>query len=412
MQHAAWDSAARLQSDLLAGGGEADMAIDERAQDTGRVTSGPRKIIHIDMDAFYASVEQRDNPELRGKPVAVGGAQARGVVAAASYEARKFGVHSAMPSVTAKRKCPDLVFVAPRFDAYKAVSLEIRQIFADYTPIIEPLSLDEAYLDVTENLKGIGSATIIAEEIRGRIRAETGLTASAGVSYNKFLAKLASDYRKPDGLFVITPVMGPEFVQTLPVRRFHGVGPASAAKMARLGIATGLDLRGQTLAMLQQHFGKAGSYYYWAARGIDERPVRADRIRKSVGAENTFAADLFTYEAARDELREIVDKVWRYCENSGVRGRTVTLKVKFSNFRQVTRSRTGQIRIGTRGELEELGSELLAPLFPVARGIRLLGLSLSSLVTEGTEQDRELALYQPDDSAGDLFLQPARDGSN
>jgi DNA polymerase IV len=385
------------------------MATEERAQGTGLVTSGPRKIIHIDMDAFYASVEQRDNPELRGKPVAVGGAQARGVVAAASYEARKFGVHSAMPSVTAKRKCPDLVFVAPRFDAYKAISLQIRQIFADYTPIIEPLSLDEAYLDVTENLKRIASATIIAEEIRGRIRAETELTASAGVSYNKFLAKLASDYRKPDGLFVITPAMGPEFVQTLPVRKFHGVGPASAAKMARLGIATGLDLKGQTLAMLQQHFGKAGSYYYWAARGVDERPVRADRMRKSVGAENTFAADLFTYEAARDELREIVDKVWRYCENSGVRGRTVTLKVKFSNFRQITRSRTGQLQIGTRGELEELGNELLAPLFPIARGIRLLGLSLSSLVMERAGQDRDLNLSQADSPARDLFFQPAPD---
>jgi DNA polymerase IV len=379
------------------------MAIEER------VTSGPRKIIHIDMDAFYASVEQRDNPELRGKPVAVGGAQARGVVAAASYEARKFGVHSAMPSVTAKRKCPDLIFVAPRFDAYKAISLQIRQIFAEYTPIVEPLSLDEAYLDVTENLKGIASATIIAEEIRGRIRAETELTASAGVSYNKFLAKLASDYRKPDGLFVITPDMGPQFVQTLPVRKFHGVGPASAAKMERLGIKTGLDLKGQTLAMLQQHFGKAGSYYYWAARGVDERPVRADRIRKSVGAENTFPADLFTYEAARDELREIVDKVWRYCEGSGVRGRTVTLKVKFSNFRQITRSRTGQLQIGTRGELEELGNELLAPLFPIARGIRLLGLSLSSLVTERTDQDRDLNLSQADSPARGLFFQPARD---
>ena len=199
------------------------------------------------MDAFYASVEQRDNPELRGKPVAVGGSRERGVVAAASYEARKFGVHSAMPSITAKRKCPDLIFVNPRFDAYKAISLQIREIFAEYTPIIEPLSLDEAYLDVTENLKGIASATQIAEEIRARIRAETELTASAGVSYNKFLAKLASDHRKPDGLFVITPAMGPEFVETLPVRRFHGVGPATAAKMGRLGIKTGLDLKGPDL---------------------------------------------------------------------------------------------------------------------------------------------------------------------
>jgi nucleotidyltransferase/DNA polymerase involved in DNA repair len=229
------------------------MAIEERAECIAPQASGPRKIIHIDMDAFYASVEQRDNPELRGKPVAVGGSQARGVVAAASYEARKFGVHSAMPSVIAKRKCPDLIFVNPRFDAYKAVSLQIREVFAEYTPIIEPLSLDEAYLDVTENLKGIKSATLLEEEIRARILAETELTASAGVSYNKFLAKLASDHRKPDGLFVITPAMGPEFVETLPVRKFHGVGPATAKKMERLGIATGLDLRAPTLAFLQQH---------------------------------------------------------------------------------------------------------------------------------------------------------------
>src|SRR5213595_571059 len=345
-----------------------------------------RKIIHIDMDAFYASVEQRENTELRGKPVAVGGAEARGVVAAASYEARKFGVHSAMPSVTAKRKCPDLIFMKPRFDVYKAVSLQIRQIFAEYTPIIEPLSLDEAYLDVTENLKGIVSATWIAEEIRARIRSETQLTASAGVSYNKFLAKLASDHRKPDGLFVITPEMGPVFVESLPVRRFHGIGPATAKKMEQLGVRTGLDLRAQTLDFLQQHFGKAGSYYYWSARGIDERPVRADRIRKSVGAENTFPVDLFAYEAARDALREIVDKVWEYCERSGIRGRTVTLKVKFANFRQITRSRTGQMQIVTQSELEQLGDALLEPLFPVVRGIRLLGISMSSLGAEGAEQ--------------------------
>src|SRR5438105_7032900 len=216
----------------------------------GRIEESPepevgraRKIIHVDMDAFYASVEQRDNPELRGKPVAVGGSQARGVVAAASYEARQFGVRSAMPSVTAKRKCPDLMFIKPRFDVYKAVSMQIREIFAEYTPIIEPLSLDEAYLDVTENLKGIVLATQIAEEIRAKIRAETRLTASAGVSYNKFLAKLASDQRKPDGLFVITTKMGPSFVETLPVRKFHGVGPATAKKMAALAIETGFDLK-------------------------------------------------------------------------------------------------------------------------------------------------------------------------
>ncbi len=332
------------------------------AADYGRV----RKIIHIDMDAFYASVEQRDNPELRGQPVAVGGSQERGVVAAASYEARKFGVRSAMASVIAKRKCPDLIFVRPRFDVYKSVSLQIRKIFAEYTRLIEPLSLDEAYLDITENLKGIVSATWIAEEIRARIRSETGLPASAGVSYNKVLAKLASDHNKPDGLFVITPESGPGFVEGLPVRQFHGVGPATARKMEQLGIRTGLDLRAQTEAFLQQHFGKAGAYFYWASRGIDERPVRADRIRKSVGAENTFPIDLFTYEAARDALREIVGKVWDYCERSGVRGRTATLKVKYANFRQITRSRTGHVSIATRGELEQLGDALLEPLFPAA----------------------------------------------
>jgi DNA polymerase IV len=362
------------------------MGAEERAEGFLAGASGSRKIIHIDMDAFYASVEQRDNPELRGQPVAVGGSRERGVVAAASYEARKFGVHSAMPSITAKRKCPDLIFVKPRFDAYKAISLQIRDIFAEYTPIIEPLSLDEAYLDVSENLKGIVSATQIAEEIRAKIRAETELTASAGVSYNKFLAKLASDHRKPDGIFVITPKMGPSFVETLPVRKFHGVGPATARKMASLGIETGLDLKGQTLEFLQQYFGKAGSYYYWATRGVDERPVRADRIRKSVGAENTFPVDFFTYEAARDALREIIDKVWSYCEGSGTRGRTVTLKVKFANFQIITRSRTGPVPVRTRGELEELGNALLEPLFPVARGIRLLGISMSSLSAEEAEQ--------------------------
>src|ERR1700688_4790540 len=233
---------------------------------------------------FYASVEQRDDPALRGKPVAVGGSRERGVVAAASYEARKFGVRSAMPSVTAKPQCPDLIFVKPRFDAYKPVSLQIREIFAEHTPLIEPLSLDEAYLDVTENLQGIATATEIAEHIRAKIFVETSLTASAGVSYNKFLAKLASDHRKPNGLFVITPKIGPAFVEVLPVGKFHGVGPATTAKMNRLGIETGLDLKAQSLSLLQQHFGKLGPYFYSIARGIDDRPVRADRIRKSIGS--------------------------------------------------------------------------------------------------------------------------------
>ncbi len=261
-----------------------------------------RKIIHIDMDAFFASVEQRDHPELRGKPVAVGGSSLRGVVAAASYEARKFGVRSAMPSVTAKKRCPDLIFVKHRFDVYTEVSRQVRAIFAEYTPLVEPLSLDEAYLDVTENLAGVASATQIAENIRARIRAETGLTASAGVSYNKFLAKLASDHRKPDGLFVITPRMGPAFIETLPVGKFHGVGPATTEKMNRLGIHTGLDLRARSLEFLQERFGKSGQFYYWISRGVDERPVRADRIRKSVGAENTFFDDLTEFEAMREAL--------------------------------------------------------------------------------------------------------------
>lgn len=357
-------------------------ARDPRAAETAEAPR-PRKIIHIDMDAFYASVEQRDNPELRGKPVAVGGARERGVVAAASYEARKYGVRSAMPSVSARRKCPELIFVRPRFDVYRAVSMQIREIFAAYTPIIEPLALDEAYLDVTDNLKGVSSATQIAEEIRARIREATGLTASAGVSYNKFLAKIASDYRKPDGLFVITPRQGPSFVETLEVGRFHGVGPATRAKMNRLGIEIGLDLKAQSLAFLQQHFGKAGAYYYWIARGVDARPVRANRLRKSIGAENTFFQDIFTLPAAREALAPIVDKVWRACEKNGILGRTVTLKVKYADFRLITRARTVDAPVASREDFERIALELLAPVFPAAEGVRLLGLSLSSLESAG-----------------------------
>jgi DNA polymerase-4 len=351
-----------------------------------------RKIIHIDMDAFYASVEQRDNPELRGKPVAVGGSRERGVVAAASYEARKFGVRSAMPSITAKRQCRDLIFVKPRFDAYKAVSLQIREIFAEYTHVIEPLSLDEAYLDVTENLKGFATATEIAMAIREKIRAETGLTASAGVSYNKFLAKLASDHRKPDGLFVITPKMGPAFVEALPVGKFHGVGPATTAKMNKLGIETGLDLKAQSMPFLQQHFGKSGSYYYWIARGVDDRPVNADRIRKSVGAENTFSVDLFTFESARDALAPLIDKVWRHCESAGTRGRTVTLKIKYADFQQITRSQSLRGVIEGRMALEEISMELLRAQFPTTKGIRLLGISLSALSSAATTGAEQLPL--------------------
>src|SRR6202049_2121066 len=278
--------------------------------------SGTRKIIHVDMDAFYASVEQRDDPALQGRPVAVGYAAKRGVVAAASYEARAFGVRSAMPSSTALRKCPDLVFVAPRFEVYRAVSQRIRSIFADYTALIEPLSLDEAYLDVSENLRGIPTAAATAAEIRARIFAETGLTASAGISYNKLLAKLASDRRKPNGQFVVTPAMGAAFVEALPVGKFHGVGPVTASKMNRLDIFTGADLRRQSLAFLQQHFGKSGPWYHAISNGEDHRPVVPDRPRKSSGSETTFSNDLTHPAEIEAGVQAMADEVWSWCEKA------------------------------------------------------------------------------------------------
>jgi DNA polymerase-4 len=345
-------------------------------------TAPHRKIIHIDMDAFYASVEQRDNPDLRGKPVAVGGSAERGVVAAASYEARQYGVRSAMPSVTAKRQCPELIFVKPRFEVYKAVSRQIREIFAEHTPIIEPLSLDEAYLDVSENLQGIQLARDVALRIREKIKAETGLNASAGISYNKFLAKLASDHRKPNGQYVISPEMGPTFVETLPVGKFHGIGPATAAKFNAFGIWTGLDIRNQSLAFLQENFGKSGTYYYWISRGIDERPVSANRIRKSVGAENTFFTDLSEFDAMLVELQPLIDKVWRHCESTGTRGRTVTLKVKFADFEIITRSRSVSAVVANRDDLARLTLGLLEDSMPLPKAVRLLGVSLSSLQGE------------------------------
>jgi DNA polymerase IV len=351
-----------------------------------------RKIIHVDMDAFYASVEQRDDPALRGKPVAVGGSRERGVVAAASYEARRYGVRSAMPSVTARRKCPDLIFVKPRFDFYREVSLQIRAIFAEHTLMIEPLSLDEAYLDVTENLQGIVSATEIAERIREKIRSETRLTASAGVSYNKFLAKLASDHRKPDGLFVITPAMGPSFVEALPVERFHGVGPATAAKMKQIEIFCGLDLRAKEEAFLLKHFGKAGAHFYCICRGIDHRPVLANRMRKSVGAENTFARDLTSLDEMTAELAPLVDKVWRYCDSTGVRGRTVTLKVKFADFQIITRSRSRATPVCDHSTLASISAELLVAQFPMRKRVRLIGVSISSLCAGSANVDPQMTL--------------------
>jgi len=365
------------------------------ADGPGEASPAPRqrKILHIDMDAFYASVEQRDDPELRGKPVAVGGMSERGVVAAASYEARRFGVRSAMPSVTAKRKCAELVFVKPRFEVYRAISHQIRAIFAEYTALIEPLALDEAYLDVSENHRGIPTATRIAEEIRERIRAETGLTASAGISYNKFLAKMASGERKPDGMFIVTPKMGPGYVEALPIGRFHGIGPVTCAKMERLGIRCGADLRAQALPFLQQHFGKVGPYFYSLARGVDERPVCADRVRKSIGAERTFSADLFTLDEALAALAPLIEKVWAHCNESAIRGRTVTLKAKYTDFEQITRSRTEPTAFTSPASVESAVRELVEPLFPTRKGVRLLGVTLSSFGDEpGKERQLLLAL--------------------
>ena len=331
------------------------------------------------MDAFYASVEQRDHPELRGRPVAVGGARERGVVAAASYEARQFGVRSAMPSATALRKCPELVFMPPRFAVYKDVSRQIRAIFAEYTPLIEPVSLDEAYLDVTENLLGIASATRIAREIRAKILAETGLTASAGISYNKFLAKLASDYRKPNGQFVVRPAQGLAFVEGLAVGQFHGVGPVTAARLNGLGIFSGADLRAQSVEFLHRHFGKVGRYYFAIARGEDERPVVADRLRKSMGSETTFPQDLTQVADLLEALQPLLEDVWEYCQRSGIRGRTVTLKVKFGDFRQVTRSRSGVGLVSGPEVLGRICRELVEGLLPLGKGVRLLGVTLSNL---------------------------------
>jgi DNA polymerase-4 len=348
-----------------------------------------RKIIHIDMDAFYASVEQRDDPALRGKPVAVGSAQARGVVAAASYEARTFGVRSAMASVTALRRCPTLVFVPPRFDVYRAVSDQFRVIFADYTDLIEPLSLDEAYLDVSDDARGIGSATAIAAEIRARIFEATGLTASAGVSYNKFIAKLASDQNKPDGLCVIRPEQGPAFVAALPVKRFHGVGPVTAAKMEALGILTGADLRDRDLAELTRQFGSSAQYFHRAAHGDDDRPVRSGRPLKSVGAERRFDRDLSEQAELFAASEPVIDAAWRRIDRAGAQGRTLTLKAKFTDFRTVTRASTRGVPYAGRADLAAGGQALLSSLLPVATGTRLLGLTLSGLGSRGGEIVRE-----------------------
>lgn len=353
----------------------------------------PRKIIHIDMDAFYASVEQRDNPSLRGRPVAVGHAAARGVVAAASYEARQFGVRSALPSVTALRRCPDLVFVPPRFDVYREVSRQIHDVFRRYTDLIQPLSLDEAYLDVTTNKRDVPTAWLIAKEIRAAILQETGLTASAGISYNKFLAKLSSDHRKPNGQFAVTPDMGAAWVETLPVSRFHGVGPVTAEKMKRLGIETGADLRAKSLEFLQQHFGSSAHWYYAIARGEDDRPVEPNRERKSSGSETTFDRDLIDPSDIRAGVLRMADDVWRWCDARQAFGRTVTVKVKYGDFQQITRSRSQAAAVTTQETLRRLALELINSVLPPEKGIRLVGVTVSNFVQSASVSETDLPIF-------------------
>lgn len=345
-----------------------------------------RKIIHVDMDAFYASVEQRDDPQLRGRPVAVGHGAQRGVVAAASYEARKFGVRSALPSTRALRLCPELVFVPPRFEVYRAVSRQVHAVFAEFTDLIEPLALDEAYLDVTAGRAGLPTAWLTAKAIRARILEATGLTASAGVSYNKFLAKLASGQRKPNGQFAITPEEGEAFVAALPVAKFHGVGPATAAKMQALGIHTGADLKAWSLQELQARFGKTGAWYYAIARGRDERPVNPNRERKSSGSETTFGRDLTDPAKIEAGVLAMADDVWGWCEKTGRRGRTVTVKIKWADFQQSTRSQSFGRPVDSRAMLHDASLGLVRSVFPPSKGVRLVGVTLSNFA-DGKARD-------------------------
>jgi DNA polymerase-4 len=352
-----------------------------------------RKIIHVDMDAFFASVEQRDHPEYHGKPLIVGGQpDSRGVVAACSYEARKFGIHSAMPCARAYRLCPHAIFVRPRFEAYREVSTQIREIFWRYASEVEPLSLDEAYLDVSYTAEFNGSATLIARAIKREILAETRLTASAGVSYNKFLAKIASDMDKPDGLYVIRPEQGEKFVETLPVGKFHGIGPATETKMKKLGIETGLDLRQKTLAELTERFGKSGQYYFNIARAIDERPVRSQRIRKSLGKETTFAEDIVSVVEITAKLLDLAGIVLENLQKQQLKARTVTVKVKYNNFQQVTRAITLEQPV-TLQDLKTVIPVLLKKTEAGTIPVRLVGLSLSSFDAQSTDkQAPQLAL--------------------
>jgi DNA polymerase-4 len=340
-----------------------------------------RKIIHIDMDAFFASVEQMDNPALRGKPIAVGGAENRGVVAAASYEARKFGVRSALSGVLAKKNCPDLIFVKPRFERYTAISNQIRKIFYDYTDLVEPLSLDEAYLDVTTNKKGNPSASLLAQEIRLRIYNEVGLRASAGISINKFVAKIASDYNKPNGQKTVTPDEVIPFLEELPIRKFYGVGKVTTEKMYQLGIFTGLDLKRQSLEFLEKHFGKSGNFFYDVVRGIHNSEVKPDRIPKSVAAEHTFESNLSSEIFMMEQLENIANSLEKRLKKQHISGKTITLKIKYSDFTQQTRSKTLPYFISDKGLILESVKELLFQE-RMKNSVRLLGISLSQLNTE------------------------------
>lgn len=340
-----------------------------------------RKIIHIDMDAFYASVEQMDNPELRGKPLAVGGSEVRGVVSAASYEARKFGVRSAMSGVQAKRNCPDLIFVRPRFDRYKEISKQIRKIFHDYTDLVEPLSLDEAYLDVTQNKKGNPSATLIAQEIRKRIFEEVGLTASAGISVNKFVAKVASDYNKPNGQKTVNPEEVEAFLENLDIKKFYGVGKVTADRMYHLGIFTGKDLKSKSAEFLEEHFSKSGLYYYNIVRGIHNSQVKPHRTAKSVAAEHTFNENLTSEIFMIDKLERIASELENRLKKHSISGKTVTLKIKYSDFTTQTRSKTLPYFISDKGLLLEAAKELLFQE-RMKESVRLLGISLNNLNTE------------------------------
>jgi DNA polymerase-4 len=353
-----------------------------------------KKIIHIDMDAFFASVEQLDNPELRGKPVAVGGSGERHVVAAASYEARKYGVHSAMPSVIAKRLCPELIFVHHRFDRYIEISDQVFSILKEYTDLVEPLSIDEAFLDVTEDKKKIFSATLIAKSIKADIKSRTGLTASAGISFNKFLAKIASDINKPDGLYVIKPNEAEKFIDELAVEKFFGIGKVTSEKMHRLGIHRGSDLKRQDLLFLIRNFGKTGKFYYDIVRGIDDRPVEPDSERKSVGTELTYEKDLTTQFELIAELYRLEKELMERIENAGTTGRTITLKVKFSDFRQLTRSKTFQYFIRDFDTLHRGVTEIRKSLELEGTRIRLLGVSISNLETDDNG-DQQLYLFEP-----------------